>query len=78
MSDEKIVGQNKQQSNLSVSVHVMLLRQGDLMTYYSLENFFGYHGTLGKILFNVLMSLLDRFVALSLRGGGERMGLGWS
>ena len=33
------VGQNIQQSNLSVIIDVMLIRQGDLMTYYSLEKF---------------------------------------
>ena len=40
------------------------------------KNFFGYHGTLGRILFNVLMSLLDQFVALSPWGSGRETGPG--
>ena len=39
---------------------------------------FGYHGYTLKILFNVLMSLLDQFVVSSLRGWGEGLGLGKS
>ena len=50
----------------------------DLVIHYSLENFFGYHEYPLKILINVLMSLLARFVASSPRGGGERLGLGGS
>ena len=33
------VGQNIQQSNLSVLIDVMLLRHGDLLTYYGYELF---------------------------------------
>ena len=50
----------------------------DLLTYNSLENFLGYLEYTLKILFNVLMSLLDQFVASSLWRGGERLELGGS
>ena len=66
-----VVGQNKQQSNLSVFFDSDVIWKWDLLTYYSLENFFGYHEYTLKILINVLMSLLDWSVASPLRGGGE-------
>ena len=53
-----IDGQNKQQSNLSVSLQLMLIGRGDLLTYYSLQ------------LFCLIMSLLVQSVA-PLYGGGE-------
>ena len=66
-------GQNIQQSKLSVKMK--LSGSGDLLTYYSLENFW-VPWVHFKILFNVLMSLLDQSVASSLRRGGEKLELG--
>ena len=66
-----------QQSNLSVFNNDVNL--DEWISWLTIAwKIFGYQEYTLKILFNLLMSLLDQFVAFSLRGGGERLGLGKS